>query len=316
MTHVNQVAGPPEKETAPPVLDRILVGVDFRQPSLAAARWAATHFGSCTRIELAHVLSVPEVPGFLQPMLPVLDDRLAATAGSPLPGLRGFAATLGTRDLAVHVRVGHTVQSLADLAGNLQADLVVLGRKTLDGSRGRTLERLARCLTVPALIIGNGIDQRPRRILAAVDDAPIGHRVVDWAASLAQYFGAELTLLHVLSDSLLAYDWGRQASSGEEPGPVSWSSSVRWVPPAHAWLRGLNTTHRHPAVVRTTVAVGSVGPMILARARAARADLIVVGRNGAHASGHGDIGSATRLALRGAQVPLLVVPGTSPPQQH
>jgi nucleotide-binding universal stress UspA family protein len=316
MPHVNHVAWAPERGISRPALDRMLVGVDFRQPSLAAARWAATHFGSGTRIALAHVLSVPEVPGFLQPMMPVLDDRLGAAFGSPLPGLRGFAATLGARDLSLHVRVGHTVESLADVAGNLEADLVVLGRKTLDGSRGRTLERLIRCLTVPALIIGNGTGQRPRRILAAVDDAPIGRQVVGWAARLAQYFGAELSLLHVLSDALLAHDWGSEESSCNPPGQVSLGNSSRWVPPTHAWLRGFGTLDGQPSVVRTSVAVGAVGPMILARARAARADLIVVGRNGAHAIGPEDIGSATRVALRGAQVPLLVVPGPTPPQRH
>ena len=298
MIQVNRLAGFPGREIPQPVLDRMLVGVDFRQPSLAAARWAATHFGRRTRLALAHVQTVPEVPGFLQPMMPVLDDRLTAAFGSPLPGLRGFAATLGVADLSVHVRVGHTVQSLADVAGNLEADLVVLGRKTLDGSRGRTLERLIRCLSIPALIIGDGTGQPPRRVLAAVDDALIGRQVVGWAARLAQYFGAELALLHVLSHALLAH-----------------GNSSRWVLPTHAWLRSFGTMDGQPSVVRTSVAVGAVGPMILARARAARADLIVVGRNGAHASGPGGIGSATRLALRGAQVPLLVVPDTGSFQQ-
>jgi nucleotide-binding universal stress UspA family protein len=310
MTEVDHVPRAPERGISRPVLERILVGVDFRQPSLAAARWAVTHFGSCTHIELAHVLSVPEVPGFLKPMMPVLDDRLAARFGSPLPGLRGFAATLGATDLSVHVRVGHAVQSLTDVAGNLEPDLVVLGRKALDGSRGRTLERLIRCLSVPTLIIGDGTGQRPRRILAAVDDALIGRQVVGWAARLAQYFGAEVTLLHVLSDALLAHDWELEKSSGDEAGPVSLGNSSRWVPPTHAWLRSFGTMNGQPSVVRTSVAVGAAGPMILARARAARADLIVVGRNGAHASSPGDTGSATRLALRGAQVPLLVVPGS------
>jgi nucleotide-binding universal stress UspA family protein len=272
----------------------MLVGVDFRQPSLAAARWAAIHFGRRMRLALAHVQTVPEVPGFLRPTMPVLDDQLVAEFGSPLPGLRGFAATLGATDLSVHVRVGHAVQSLADVAGNIEADLVVLGRKTLDGSRGRTLERLIRGLLIPALIIGDGTGPRPRRILAAVDDAPIGRQVVGWAARLAQYFGAELTLLHVLSDALLAH-----------------GNSSRWVTPTHAWLRRVGAIDGQPSVVRTSVAVGAVGPMILARARAARADLIVVGRDGAHATGPGGIGSATRLALRGAQVPLLVVPDIS-----
>ena len=120
MVQANHVSGPAKAGMSQPVLERILVGVDFRQPSLAAARWAATHFGSCTRIELAHVLSVPEVPGFLKPMTPVLDDRLETAGGSPLPGLRGFAATLGAKDLSVHVRVGHTVQSLAEVARSLR----------------------------------------------------------------------------------------------------------------------------------------------------------------------------------------------------
>jgi nucleotide-binding universal stress UspA family protein len=144
-----------------------------------------------------------------------------------------------------------------------------------------------------------------------VDDAPIAQQVVGWAARLAQYFGAELTLLHVLSDALLAHDWDSDERSDEEPGQRSLGNSSRWVPPTHAWLRSFGTVGGEPAVVRTSVAVGAVGPMILARARAARADLIVVGRNGAHATGPGAIGSATRLALRGAQVPLLVVPDTS-----
>jgi nucleotide-binding universal stress UspA family protein len=315
MAQVNRVSRPSERATSRPALERILVGVDFRQPSLAAARWASTHFGSRTRIGLAHVRSVPEVPGFVKPMMPALDDRLERQIGSPLPGLRGFAATLGARDHSIHVRAGHTVSSLADMAGNLEADLVVLGRKAVDGNRGRTLERLIRRLNVPTLVIGNGIEKRPRRILAAVDDAPIGRKVVDWAARLAQHFGAELILLHVLSEALLAHDWISQARSREQTGYVGLGSSARWVPPAHAWLRGLGPTDGSPAVVRTMVAGGAIGPMILARARAARADLIVMGCNGAHATGTGGIGSATRLALRGAQVPLLVVPDTSSFQQ-
>jgi nucleotide-binding universal stress UspA family protein len=314
MTQVAHVTGYPERGVSQPALDRVLVGVDFRQPALAAARWAATHFGRRTQLALAHIQTVPEVPGFLQPTMPVLDDRFAAGSSSPLSGLRGFAATLGSTDLSVQVRVGQTVQALADVVGNLEADLVVLGRKSLDGSRGRTLERLIRCLTVPTLIIGNGTGQRPRRILAAVDDAPISRQVVGWAARLAQYFSAEVTLLHVLSDALLAHDWGseeRKESSDEVAGPVSLGNSSRWVPPTHVWLRSFGSIVGQPSVVRTSVAVGAVGPMIQARAQAARADLIVMGRNGAHATGSGDIGSATRLALRGAQVPLLVVPAAS-----
>ncbi len=310
MTQVNCVPRPPERRISRPVLERILVGVDFRQPSLAAARWAATHFGNCTRIELAHVVAVPEVPGFLKPILPALDDRLETAVSSPLPGLRGFAATLGVQDLSVQVRVGPAVQSLADAARSLEADLVVLGRKALDGSRGRTLERLIRQLTVPALVIGGGTEVRPRRILAAVDNALVGRQVVDWAAALAHHFGAELTLLHVLSDTLLAHDWLWEAGARADSGCTSLGSSFRWVAPTHAWLRSLGPSDGRPLVARTMVAVGAAGPVILERARTTRADLIVLGRNGAHATGFAEIGSTTRLVLRGTQVPTLTVPAT------
>jgi nucleotide-binding universal stress UspA family protein len=62
---------------------------------------------------------------------------------------------------------------------------------------------------------------------------------------------------------------------------------------------------------RSIVAVGTPGPVILERARTNRADLIVVGRHGSHALSRSDLGSATRLILRGAQVPVLVVPPVS-----
>lgn len=316
MAQVHHAPRLAESRTSRALLERILVGVDFRQPSLAAARWAAAHFGSCARIELAHVLSVPEVPGFLKPMMPALDDRLEIAVGGPLPGLRGFATTLSAQDLSVQVRVGPAVQSLADVARSIEADLVVLGRKALDGSRGRTLERLIRQLTVPALVIGGGTDERPRRILAAVDDAPIGRQVVDWAAALAHHFGAELTLLHVLSDTLLAHDWLWEEGAGAESGCARLGSSFHWVAPTHAWLRGLGPPDGRPPVARTIVAVGVAGPVILERARAARADLIVLGRNGAHATGSAEIGSATRLVLRGTQMPALIAPSTGSLEPH
>jgi hypothetical protein len=72
---------------------RILVGVDFNQPSLAAAKWATAHFGSRAAIELMHVVPVPEMPGFLPPSMLALDDHLVASTGNPLQGLAGAQVT-------------------------------------------------------------------------------------------------------------------------------------------------------------------------------------------------------------------------------
>jgi len=291
---------------------RILVGVDFRQPSLAAARWAAAHFEACA-IELAHVFPIPEVPPFLRPLMPALDDRLKPAAANPLPALRGFAGTLGAKDLSVQVRVGSPVDSLAEAAATFDADLVVLGRKAPGGRRGRTLKRLLRRLAVPALVVDSRVRESPRRILAAVDDAAVGRKVVEWATALAQHFDAELTLLHVLSEAMLAHQWrweerACESESVSQSESVSLGKSFRLVAPTHAWLQRLSQDVGQSARGRTIVAVGAPGPVILERARVSRADLIVVGRNGAHAMSTVDLGSATRLTLRAAQVPILVVP--------
>jgi nucleotide-binding universal stress UspA family protein len=289
--------------------ERVLISVDFRRPSLAAARWAAAHFGTCA-IELAHVLPIPEVPAFLRPVMPALDDRLQTAAPSLLPALRGFAGTLGAKDLSVQVRVGPPVESLAEAAAAFGAELVVLAREALDGSWGRTLERLIRRLPVPALVVDSRVRESPRRILAAVDDAAVGSNVVGWAAALAQYFGAELMLLHALNESLLAHQWPWEERACESDS-VRLGKTSRLVAPTHAWLQRLSDDVGRAPRGRTIVAVGAPGPVILGRARVSRADLIVVGRNGSHAMSSADIGSTTRLTLRAAQVPVLVVPSTN-----
>jgi nucleotide-binding universal stress UspA family protein len=306
MTGVKAIASSGVRTSPQRAPERILVGVDFRQPSLAAARWATAHFGTCA-IELTHVLPIPEVPAFLRPVMPALDDRLQTAAPSLLPALRAFAGTLGAKHPSVQVRVGPPIESLAEAAATFGAELVVLGRKALDGNRGRTLERLVRRLPVPALVVGNRVFESPRRILAAVDDATVGRNVVGWAAALAQHFGAELMLLHALNGSLLAHQWPWEEICESES--VGLGKSSRWVAPTHAWLQQLSDDVGRAPRGRTMVAVGPPGPVVLGRARVNRADLIVVGRSGSHAMSSTDIGSTTRLILRAAQVPVLVVPG-------
>ncbi|MBX6722149.1 MAG: universal stress protein [Dactylosporangium sp.] len=60
--------------------------------------------------------------------------------------------------------------------------------------------------------------------------------------------------------------------------------------------------------VRTVHLVGAAAPSILAEARSAAADLIVVGRSGRSGLGQPYIGSQTREVLEFAEVPVIVVP--------
>ena len=160
------------------MIRRILVAVDFRQPSLAAARWAVSHLGPAA-LELAHVSAVDTTPA-----------------------LRGLAATLRGGGISVRTLQGTPHVALAERARTLGADLVVLGRDVLGELRGRTLERLIGRVGAPVLAIGGLAADPPHRVLAAGDISPLGSGVVRCASHLARRLSAEITLLPRLPEDV------------------------------------------------------------------------------------------------------------------
>jgi len=67
---------------------RVVIGVDFSDASLAAARWAAMHLAPDAEVVLAHVLPEPVAPPYLQPHLPPAEEFSAALAPVYYGGLR------------------------------------------------------------------------------------------------------------------------------------------------------------------------------------------------------------------------------------
>jgi nucleotide-binding universal stress UspA family protein len=142
-----------------------------------------------------------------------------------------------------------------------------------------------------------------RRILCPTDFSPTAESAVRNAAGLAQAFGAELVLLHVL-------------------------------PQAHYPLRGLGMAEAIPhlqqelhtrAQERLKAALGAIGPVggtgkvrtelrdgeayegILACARDLGADLIVMGTHGHTGLRHALLGSTAERVVRLAECPVLTV---------
>ncbi|MEO8449992.1 MAG: universal stress protein [Gemmatimonadota bacterium] len=264
--------------------DRILVGVDFRPPGLSAARWAAAHFARARAIELAHVIPPPE-PGLWARHLEAdaLPQFTSAARPSRHEALVGLASSLGPAPIATNVLVGQPASRLTERARSFDADLVILGRSTVDGVRGRTIERLVRQLEVPVLAVGCGEQSLPVQVLAAIDTAAIGVAVVKWGLALAKHFGVKLTLLHVVPGAV-------------DPG---WERSME------RWLKQLGGTGAVTAIVPSAAGVGA-GILEVAAARGA--GLLIVGRSGGDALGAAEIGTATGIVLRRAQIPILVVP--------
>ena len=187
-------------------LRRILVGIDFRPPSLRAAQWAAELSDSTVRVDLVCVLPAGG-RGFRR---------------RAMEGLEGFASTLARTTVRLHVRVGDPVTELCDLLRALDADLLVLGRHHSGGSGGRPRERQLRHVSVPVLVVGGQGAARPRRVLAAVDDSAVRTGVLTAALSTVRRFGGELAVAQQESVDLIVIGRnGRHAAGPTELGTTT-----------------------------------------------------------------------------------------------
>ncbi|MHB1225245.1 MAG: universal stress protein, partial [Gemmatimonadaceae bacterium] len=92
---------------------RVVIGVDFDEPSLATARWVAGHVAPDAELVLVHVLPVPRAPAFLSRQLRSPAPFVAQVGPAMRGGLEGFASTLDAREVRVEVRVGEPAEQLA-----------------------------------------------------------------------------------------------------------------------------------------------------------------------------------------------------------
>src|SRR5689334_2366859 len=107
---------------------RVVVGVDFTDPSLSAARWVARRFAPDAEVVLVHALPGPDTPSYLRPFLSPAVELSAAVAPVFYGGLRGLAGLIGAGRAHVYMAVGHPADVLARAAQQFDADVVCVGR--------------------------------------------------------------------------------------------------------------------------------------------------------------------------------------------
>ncbi len=300
---------------------RVLVGIDFGEPSLAAARWIADHLAPEAEIVLVHVVPVPSGPPFLLKQLRAPGALFEQVTPPLWGGLHGLAGVLGAGRTRVELRAGEPAEELGAAAAASGVDLVCVGRPRDRGETagyGRnTVNRLLRRIDVPLLQPSGPLHSAPARILAAVEGGDASDSVVSAAWAIASRVEARLTSLHVLEDVVRHYArTAREAcdslpGGGPEPAcESSWADEDEALRRVTAgWLR-TTLTRAGAREERCDVLVGEGDPggHILATTRRLAADLIVVGRSGRDAAGSSEVGSTTRLLLRAAPCPIVVVP--------
>ncbi|HEX6535256.1 MAG TPA: universal stress protein [Gemmatimonadaceae bacterium] len=296
-----------------PALDRIVIGIDFGAPSLAAAAWIAHALAPAGELMLVHVIGAPPPLSLGEPRPAPTEEAIHAAREVAGSRLRDVAATLGDRPVRVEVRDGPPAPGIAAAAEAWGADLVAVGpheaRRPPWSAIGSTAEHLIRMSPIPVLLVTGSASGPPRRLLVPVDDGDLSAAVLEWAGAIARCFGAGITLAHVIdarsgerrAPGLADASRSSADATGDEPAAA---------PPevvAKEWLARLARELPGARPAELAVSAGVPGEEVLATALRAGADLIIMGRRGRGRVLPGEVGSTARTVLRGASCPVLIV---------
>jgi len=219
-------------------LDRIVVGIDFTEVSLAAAQWVGRHLARDATLTLVHVIAPPPLPNVKRLQsgrTPEADGRLRARIQSMCGALHGLAGVIGGPGTKVEVRVGDPAVQLPAYASMVDADLLVVGGNPVFHAARRpeiaTTNRLLRQLARPGLVARTVQSSLSTVLVALTYDAVAP--VLAAARMVAAPSGARVVTLRVAES-----EPGREVSVSAEPrDAVANAERVRMIVDAARELR-------------------------------------------------------------------------------
>lgn len=293
------------------MLERVVVGVDFSDPSIAAVLWTARHLAPDAELMLVHAIDVPEPPAFLRGRFPPRQVLVESARAGAAERLRSLVASLGIERARHEIRVGPASDAIEEVAREARAELIVIGkhgaRSGLWHGLGSTAERLSRCTSVPILLATGMRDARPERLLVAVDDDDVTDWVLGWARRLAMTLGARVTLIHVVSAAILTHVLSMASIGAGGDAPAETLVANEFRDEADRWLRRLAPNELRLGTPNFVTAAGNPAEEILAAAERLGSDLIVVGSRQPGRIRRALLGSTAREILHRARRPVLVV---------
>jgi nucleotide-binding universal stress UspA family protein len=309
---------------------KIIIGIDFSDASLAGARWVADHLGPNADLLLVHVVSVPRPPIYLHEHIGPTIDQRSTLVPRLYTALRGFAELLGHGRARVGIRTGVPWSAIARVADEVKADLICVGRgnKRQGSSRfgATTPQRLLGVSRVPVLVIPQGVQTKPRRVLAALSGRPGGQGVMPVAKSLASAWGSQLEAIHVVEadvrqDSRISIGASRTRLIGTESANDGRSIGIDALDEsalctlASQWIASTISDSGTTASDQPSIRIGDAGQELIASARnePAGPSVVVMGRVGETLPipplrAQYRCGSTTRMVLWAAPGPILVLP--------
>lgn len=293
------------------MFDKILVAIDFSEPSVEALDWTRDRYPDA-ELTLFHALERTEPPNYVQR---ALGDALDLWKEEELDVRTNLEALAEERGLegGTLVREGWPPSVVNEAAAEVGADLIVVAahrRQVWPGDEppGTTAEAIAERSRVPVLIWRDQVEPTTEHptVVASLDLREGTEPVAEVAAAVARTFGARLVLLHVTSGTLHSYLRAVSSPVKVEEAERSIQRSAR----EEAESR-VPEEMREELEVQTFIQRGRPITQILATAESEAADLIVMGKSHATRPEAGLLGSVTGKVVRGACCSVLMVPLSS-----
>lgn len=290
----------------------VLIATDLTaaaEPALLRGRAHAEAVGAPWLV--CHV--IPDVLRH-HPLAPTRGENDLALAG----GLTKQAADLVTEQVRrvlgaspdsyrVVVETGTPEDEIVRIAAAEGASLVVIGAKPREGAErllGHVAERVVRYVHTSVLVARPGPPSA--KILVATDFTEASMPCVRFAALLVAKAGVDATLLHVMQ---------LPSATGSALGAVAAALGSPWMPPSpatveqleglgRATLDGLAKEHGFAHVEQVE---GDPAALILARASALSAEMIVMGSRGRSGLSRLVLGSTAEKVIRKSETSVLVV---------
>lgn len=286
---------------------RMVVGVDGSRLSEAAAQ-AALSLAVQGHAQVHLVSVVEELPRYISAREEVAREETEARQYFTACHQRLLReAERKSVALTIQIVVGHEVQQLLSAATSLKADLLVIGHaghSAVSGTGlGSTASQLLRHAPCSVLIVRTQV-QAPQlaRLAVALDGSPLG-----WEA-----YAVSLDLAHATRHSLqvVSVAEGRAGASASEA-----ALQARAAEPSHTWVTFLLGVQARAAASAATAGVavdikaqtGSAREALVAAAREAGADLLILGATGHEYPWSQTVGATAMKVAEDAPCSVLIV---------
>lgn len=289
--------------------ERILVAIDFSDPSVEAFRWAARRFPRA-EITLFHAIERRRPPAYVRRALGEQIDLGRERELDVRTNLEHLAEEAGV-PARISVGEGWPPGEVERAATETDSHLVVVGAHTRRiwpwEEPGATAAKIVEESTRPVLLWRprpRQADPEDRTVLGALDLREGSEELGPAAAQVAAYFGARLVLLHVLPRTLQAYLRAVSTSPKAQETLKQVSDVAR-----QELLNQLPGDARDELEIQAVVVRGRPVTQILALAENEAANLVVMGqRHVPSRTGRALLGSVTGSVLRGSNCSVLVLP--------